>query len=198
MATPIVTVEMTAAAAAALVAIEEERRKLERARLELALGQAKLLHEREELAEEKAAFAREKANAGAFATGPTALDHASVASALEMKGGRLIVPSRVTHAWCCAFRTATRVTRGQVSPARRSQFLRVARLDFNVGRALDAQGIAFRWIRYVAYGVGAVQQHERVEQILRGEHPRSRPRESQKYAHRASKAAKIPERRRRK
>lgn len=197
MATPIVTAGMAAAAAAALVALEEERRKLEHARLELVLGQAKLRREREELAEEKAAFAREKANAGASASGPTALGHASVAPVLEMKDGRLIVPRSVTYAWCCAFRTATRAMRGQVSTARRSQFLRVARLDVNVGRSLDAEQIAFRWIRYVAYGEGAVQQRERSEQILRGERPRSGPRELQPSACGPTQAGRTPKHRRR-
>ena len=65
------------------------------------------------------------------------------------------------------------------------------------GRALEGQRIAFRWIRCVAYGEVAVQQHERLEQILRGERPRSRPRESQASTRGAAQASRTPKRRRR-
>ena len=96
----------------------------------------------------------------------------------EEKRGRLIVPLRVTYAWSCALRTAPCATRGQVAHARRSQFLRVARLAPNVGRSLDAYGIAFRWIRYVAYDDGPSQQRDHSEQILRGERPKAPAREA--------------------
>ena len=130
------TAELIAAAAAALVALEEEKRKLEEGRLELARGRAELLREREKLAAEKAAFARERAAARAAATGPTSTPGpASGGPAFQLERGRLIVPLRITYAWCCAFRTAPRATQGQVSHARRSQFLRVARLAPNVGRS---------------------------------------------------------------
>jgi hypothetical protein len=198
MSTPIVTTGLLAAAAAALVALEEEKRKLERERLDLARGQAQLLREREKLAEEKAAFAKGEATASAAASGPPPTSrHASVAPVLAMEGGRLLVPTWVTYAWCCVFRTAPRATRGQVSPARRSQFLRVARLGLHAGRSLDAHGVAFRWIRYVAYGDGAAQQHDHLEQILRGERPKSPPRKARAPARRAGQAVKSPGRRRR-
>jgi hypothetical protein len=182
MATPELPSDLptaTANAAALLLEglwIQQERAALHRERLELALARDelarerfKLACERGDLARERAEFEREKARAQASAAAPPEIK-------LDVVDGRIVVPPRITYAWCCAFRTSPRHIRMQVSRVQRSQFLRVARMSYHPGRALDAAGIAFRWIRYAAYGEGLTAQEQRAEAILRGERPKPPPR----------------------
>jgi hypothetical protein len=58
----------------------------------------------------------------------------------------------------------------------RAQYARIARLGSWLGTALDKAGIAYRWIRWVAYGDGAREQQERFALVMKGEHPRDRHR----------------------
>ena len=182
MATPELPSDLPTAAANTATAlleglwIQQERAALHRERLELALARDelarerfKLACERGDLARERAEFEREKARAQATAAAPPV-------AKVDMVDGRIVTPPRITYAWCCAFRTSPRHIRMQVSPVQRSQFLRVARMSYHDGCALDAAGIAFRWIRYVAYGDGMTAQMERAAAILRGERPKPPPR----------------------
>ena len=92
----------------------------------------------------------------------------------------MVVPPRITYAWCCAFRVLPSAMRMQVSRGQRAQFLRIARMGCDIGNPLDAAGIAFRWIRHVAYGDGLAQQARLRDPILRGERPKPAPRPRRK------------------
>jgi hypothetical protein len=81
--------------------------------------------------------------------------------------------SSMVYATCCAFRVATPQERAAVSSkARRSQYTRIGRLPPWLGTALDDAGIAYRWIRWVAYADGFHAQQERFDRVMAGEHPR--------------------------
>jgi hypothetical protein len=81
--------------------------------------------------------------------------------------------SSLVYATCAAFRVATPQERAAVSSAaRRAQYTRIAHLSPWLGAALDKAGIAYRWIRWVAYGDGARAQQERFDLVMKGEHPR--------------------------
>jgi len=45
-------------------------------------------------------------------------------------------------------------------------YRRVAKLSITIGKALDDAGIAYRWIRYVAFGDGATAQQARFEEVM--------------------------------
>lgn len=77
-----------------------------------------------------------------------------------------------TYAWCCQFRLLPKTQRPPTSPALRAQYLRVAKMYVGYGDALDQAGIAFRWIRYAAYGTGQFEQKVRAAQVLAGCRPR--------------------------
>lgn len=84
-----------------------------------------------------------------------------------------VVKSSMAYADCCAYRVATPQQRAAVSSkARRSQYTRIAHLPPWLGEALDKAGIAYRWIRWVAYGDGAHEQQQRFDLVMAGEHPR--------------------------
>lgn len=84
-----------------------------------------------------------------------------------------VAKSPGVYALCSAFRTATPQARAAVSSAaRRAQYTRIAHLPPWLGTALDEAGIAYRWIRWVAYGDGAHAQQERFNLVMKGEHPR--------------------------
>ena len=79
----------------------------------------------------------------------------------------------MVYARCSAFRIATPQARAAVvSKARRSQYTRIAHLPPWLGMALDKAGIAYRWIRWVAYADGAHAQQQRFDLVMKGEHPR--------------------------
>lgn len=79
----------------------------------------------------------------------------------------------MVYATCCAFRIATPLERAAISSkARRAQYTRIAHLPPWLGTALDEAGIAFRWIRWVAYADGPHAQQERFDLVMAGEHPR--------------------------
>lgn len=81
--------------------------------------------------------------------------------------------SSLVYATCWAFRVATPQARAAVSSAaRRAQYTRIAHLPPWLGAALDKAGIAYRWIRWVAYGDGARAQQERFDLVMKGEQPR--------------------------
>lgn len=83
----------------------------------------------------------------------------------------------MNYAACCAFRIAPPAVRALVlSKSARAHYARIARLGVWLGQPLDKAGIAFRWIRWVAYGDGARAQQERFELVMKGEHPRDRHR----------------------
>lgn len=83
----------------------------------------------------------------------------------------------MNYAACCAFRVAPPAVRARVlSKSLRAQYARIARLGSWLGTALDKAGIAYRWIRWVAYGDGAREQQERFALVMKGEHPRDRHR----------------------
>jgi hypothetical protein len=83
----------------------------------------------------------------------------------------------MNYAACCAFKIAPPAVRGLVvSKSTRAQYARIARLGPWLGQALDKAGIAYRWIRWVAYGDGASAQQERFALMMKGEHPRDRHR----------------------
>jgi hypothetical protein len=77
-----------------------------------------------------------------------------------------------TYAWCCRFHLLPEPQRPKASRALRAQYLRVAKMSPLNGRALDEEGIAFRWIRYAAYGDGPYEQKVRAAQVLAGCRPR--------------------------
>lgn len=79
----------------------------------------------------------------------------------------------MVYARCCAYRIATPAQRELVtSKATRSQYTRIARLGSWLGQPMDQAGIAYRWIRWVAYGDGAREQQARFDLVMKGEHPR--------------------------
>ena len=79
----------------------------------------------------------------------------------------------MVYATCCAFRVATPQERAAVSSrARRSQYTRIGRLPPWLGTALDEAGIAYRWVRWVAYAEGAHAQQERFDLVMASKHPR--------------------------
>jgi hypothetical protein len=79
----------------------------------------------------------------------------------------------MVYATCCAFRVAPPQERAAVSSkARRAQYTRIGRLPPWLGIALDEAGIAYRWIRWVAYADGALAQQGRFDLVMKGEHPR--------------------------
>ena len=79
----------------------------------------------------------------------------------------------MVYAQSCAFRVAPPDQRAAVtSKAKRAQLTRIAHLISTIGHALDKAGIAYRWVRWVAYGDGYVAQQKRFELVMKGEHPR--------------------------
>lgn len=83
------------------------------------------------------------------------------------------VESSRVYARCCAFSIATPQQQEDVSSkALRSQYNRIARLNERLGSALDHAGIAYRWVRWVAYGDGDRAQQERFDLVMTGKHPR--------------------------
>ena len=79
----------------------------------------------------------------------------------------------MVYATCCAFRVASPQERAAVSSkAQRAQYKRIGRLPPWLGIALDEAGIAYRWIRWVAYADGAHAQQGRFDLVMAGKHPR--------------------------
>jgi hypothetical protein len=84
-----------------------------------------------------------------------------------------VAKSSEVYATCCAFRNASPLERAAVSSkARRSQYTRIAHPPPWLGTALDEAGIAYRWIRWVAYAEGPHAQQQRFDLVMAGEHPR--------------------------
>jgi hypothetical protein len=84
---------------------------------------------------------------------------------------RLFVQERITYEWCMMFNAAPSSVRALVSRYRRSQYRRVARLSMLMGEELDAAGVPFYGIRYVAYGQGPCEQERRFLLMINGERP---------------------------
>ncbi|XYI02065.1 hypothetical protein ACMHYB_20735 [Sorangium sp. So ce1128] len=105
-------------------------------------------------------------------------------------GPKLIVPERITYHWCVLFSLAPSQVRAQVSRQRRSQYRRVARLPVQMGEQLDAAGVPFYALRFVAYGEGQIEQERRCLLMLHGERP---PRELQPHERHSRTPAMGPE-----
>ena len=151
-----------------------ERVELIKAQEALRKVQAELARTKAELTRVQKALATATATLAVARTPPT---NSLVAGLpVEMDGEQLVSPTRITYAWCCAFRASYSKVRMQVHRVRRSHFLRIARMSSLLGCALDAAGVSFRWIRYVAYGHGAAEQQARGALILSGERPKPPPR----------------------
>jgi hypothetical protein len=73
-----------------------------------------------------------------------------------------------SFAWCCAWRTSHPDLRQAMARTKQAacHYRRVAKLSITIGKALDDAGIAYRWIRYVAFGDGATAQQARFEEVM--------------------------------
>jgi hypothetical protein len=164
-------------------ATEQERREadLRRREAELRSREAELRSREAELERVRRQLAEEASRAAAPATAATRrrLERYTTPAPpcpfpiWTMDGGepKLIVPERITYEWCMFFIAAPRNARAQVSRQRQSQYRRVARMSMLMGEELDAAGVPFYGIRFVAYGQGPVEQERRFLLMINGERP---------------------------
>ncbi len=75
---------------------------------------------------------------------------------------------RRDYAWCCQWRVSPGQVRRQLAPTRQQacHYRRIARLPLDIGRALDAAGISYRRLRYVAFGDGRIEQERRFAEVM--------------------------------
>ena len=73
-----------------------------------------------------------------------------------------------TYAWCVAWRASLPAVRQRAVPNRQSacNYRRVARLPKVIGDALDGAGVAFRWLRYVAWANGPHERNRRFNEVM--------------------------------
>ncbi|WP_434041564.1 MULTISPECIES: hypothetical protein [Sorangium] len=108
---------------------------------------------------------------------------------------KLFVPERITYQWCALFGIAPIQVQALVSRQRRSQYRPVGRLPVPMGQQLDAAGVPFYGLRFVAYGEGLQEQERRFLLMLHGERP---PRELQPHERHSREPAMTPELKRKK
>jgi hypothetical protein len=74
---------------------------------------------------------------------------------------------RPTYAYCVAFRVAPSALRKNVDRSKRCHYLAVARrISQEWGERLDAERVAWRWIRWIGQGPSARVREERYGQVL--------------------------------
>ncbi|WP_437804521.1 hypothetical protein [Sorangium sp. So ce693] len=157
--------------------LESREAALRRREAELKSREAELARLQRQLAAEASGMAKRAAPAkrrkgGREATpAPRCPDPIWTTDEPDGKPPKLIVPERITYAWCVLFHIAPRQIQAQVSRQRRSQYRRVACMVPVMGEALDAAGVPFYALRFVAYGEGEQEQQRRFALMLNGERP---------------------------
>lgn len=88
---------------------------------------------------------------------------------LETARARIAKERGPTYAWCREYvnRTFSSERRTALSRQRRWQYEAVARLLTSTGEALDAAGLSFGCIRYVASGTSMYERDLRAKEVLR-------------------------------